>query len=87
MDLAVELGVAPDRIDTIIDWSAAGRVGAKTDGNAAGASIEVLDEEAQLLAKGDLELPIAAVFPLDRVQDAYRELEQRHTHGKIVLRP
>jgi NADPH:quinone reductase-like Zn-dependent oxidoreductase len=34
-----------------------------------------------------LEVPIAGVFPLDDVQDAYRELEQRHTHGKLVLRP
>jgi hypothetical protein len=36
--LAIELGVAPDRIDTIIDMDAAARHGVKTDGNAEGAS-------------------------------------------------
>lgn len=87
VDLAIELGVAPERIDTIIDWATAARVGAKTDGNMAGASMDVLGEEAELLANGELELPIAATFPLDQVQDAYRELEERHTHGKIVLHP
>ena len=30
---------------------------------------------------------IAATYPLDRVADAFEELEQRHTHGKIVLLP
>jgi hypothetical protein len=27
------------------------------------------------------------VYPLDEVREAYRTLEQRHTRGKIVLRP
>jgi len=27
------------------------------------------------------------VYPLAKVQDAYRELEKGHTHGKIVLKP
>jgi NADPH:quinone reductase-like Zn-dependent oxidoreductase len=27
------------------------------------------------------------VYPLDQVQAAYRTLEERHTRGKIVLRP
>jgi D-arabinose 1-dehydrogenase-like Zn-dependent alcohol dehydrogenase len=27
------------------------------------------------------------VYALDDVRDAYRELEQRHTRGKIVLEP
>jgi NADPH:quinone reductase-like Zn-dependent oxidoreductase len=47
----------------------------------------VLAELAALLAKGELELPVAATYPLERVQDAYRELERRHTRGKIVLVP
>jgi NADPH:quinone reductase-like Zn-dependent oxidoreductase len=87
VDLAIELGVAPDRIDTIADFDAAARHRVKTDGNAAGASADVLAELAQLIAADKLEIPIARAYPLDRVQDAYRELEQRHTLGKIVLRP
>jgi NADPH:quinone reductase-like Zn-dependent oxidoreductase len=85
VDLAIELGVAPGRIDTIIDWAAAGRHGVRTEGNMAGASPEVLAELADLIARGRLEVPIAATFPLDRVRDAYREVEERHTLGKIVL--
>ena len=87
VDLAIELGVAPDRIDTIVDWDRAREVGAKTDGNMAGARAEVLAELAALIDAGALEVPIAAVYPLDRVRDAYRELEQQHTRGKIVLVP
>ncbi len=87
VELAVALGVRPDRIDTIIDFAAAERYGAKTDGNAAAASAATLSELAKLIEAGRLEVPIAAVFPLTEVQDAFRQLEQRHTRGKIVLVP
>jgi NADPH:quinone reductase-like Zn-dependent oxidoreductase len=87
VDLAIELGVAPERIDTIIDYQAAGRHGAKTDGSAVGGSAAVLAELTQLIADGKLEVPIASTYPLEQVRDAYRELEQRHTLGKIVLHP
>jgi NADPH-dependent curcumin reductase CurA len=36
---------------------------------------------------GRLEFPIAVVFPLDRVANAFALLERRRTHGKIVLLP
>ncbi len=87
VDLAVELGIAPERIDTIIDYEAAARHGAKTDGSAVGASASVLAELAQSIADGKLEIPIARTYALEQVRDAYRELEQRHTLGKIVLIP
>lgn len=87
VDIAIDLGVKPERIDTIIDYQAAARHGAKTDGSAVGASAAVLAELARLIADGKLEIPIAHIYPLERVRDAYRELEQRHTLGKIVLHP
>jgi NADPH:quinone reductase-like Zn-dependent oxidoreductase len=87
VELALKLGVALDRIDTIIDFAAAAKYGVKTEGNHEGANAEVLAQLAGLLAAGSLEIPIAAVYPLADVRDAYRELEQRHTHGKIVLVP
>jgi NADPH:quinone reductase-like Zn-dependent oxidoreductase len=87
VDMAVELGVPPERIDTIIDFEAAARTGAKTDASAVGASAEVLAELARLIASGELEIPIAGVFGLEQVRDAYLELEHGHTLGKIVLRP
>jgi NADPH:quinone reductase-like Zn-dependent oxidoreductase len=88
VELAVaELGVAPQRVDTIIDFPAAAQFGAQTAGNADASNADVVAELADLIAAGELEVPIAQVFPLDDVQDAYRTLEQRHTRGKIVLRP
>ncbi|MGW4982527.1 NADP-dependent oxidoreductase [Streptomyces mirabilis] len=87
VELAVELGVRPERINTISDWPAAARVGARTYGEGAAACGVVLGELARLAARGELEVPIARTYPLERVRDAFRELERRHTHGKIVLRP
>jgi NADPH:quinone reductase-like Zn-dependent oxidoreductase len=88
VDLAIELGVAPERIDTIIDYAATQRhPGVKMDGNATAGTVDVLAELAGLVDKGIVEVPIAASYPLDEVHEAYRELERRHTRGKIVLRP
>jgi NADPH:quinone reductase-like Zn-dependent oxidoreductase len=87
VDMAVGLGVAPDRIDTIADYPAAQRHGTRTDGNMAGARAEVMAELAGLIDAGELDVPIAATYPLAEVRDAYRVLEQRHTLGKIVLLP
>ena len=85
---AVELGVPTDRIDTIIDWPAAGRTGAKAEGMASVKDpAAVMTELAALVAAGQLIVPIARTYPLEQVQDAYRELAQRHTRGKIVLLP
>ena len=82
-----ELGVAPDRVDTIIDWEAGQKYGAKMEGTAAAASAGALAELAHLIDEGRLEVPIARTYPLEDVRDAFRELEQRHTRGKIVLHP
>lgn len=88
VQLAVEeLGVATDRVDTVIDFAAAERFGVQTAGNADAASADVLAELAALIAKGKLEIPVAGVFALHDVQEAFRTLEQRHTRGKLVLRP
>jgi NADPH:quinone reductase-like Zn-dependent oxidoreductase len=87
IELALELGVLPSRIDTIINFADAKKYGTKTAGNHDAANAAVLAELAALVDRGDLELPIAKVFPLDQVRDAYRELEKRHTRGKIVLHP
>ncbi|HTZ13700.1 MAG TPA: NADP-dependent oxidoreductase [Mycobacterium sp.] len=88
VELAVtELGIAPDRIDTIIDFPALERFGVKFVGNQDGADAAVLAELAALIAAGQLEVPIAEAIPLDEVQRAYSTLERRHTRGKIVLTP
>jgi NADPH2:quinone reductase len=85
--LAVELGVPRDRIETVIAFDAAKEYGTKSEGSGDATTTEVLSEMAALVASGQIEVPIAATYPLDRVKDAYDELEQRHTRGKIVLIP
>lgn len=87
VQLAVEeLNVAPERVDTIIDFAAVQRYGVKVEGTAAASSAAVLAELASLIAAGDLDVPIAKVFAIDDVRQAYQELEERHTRGKLVLR-
>jgi len=87
VQLALELGVEPSRIDTIANFEAVARYGVKAEGNSAGASASALADLAGLIADGELDVPIAATLPLDRVQDAYRRLAEGHILGKIVLLP
>lgn len=87
IDLAIALGVAPERINTIIAFERAAAVGAKTAGSVDGSTTDAMSELAALAASGRLDVPIAATYPLARVRDAFAELEQRHTRGKIVLIP
>jgi NADPH:quinone reductase-like Zn-dependent oxidoreductase len=87
VDMAIDMGISPDRIDTIIDFPAAKKYKVKTAGNAEGAKASVLAELAGMIAAGRLEIPIARSYPLDDVRNAYQELEKRHTLGKIVLVP
>ncbi len=87
LDLAVELGVPRDRIETIISFEKAAELGTQDDGSGTASTPEVLTEMAELVASGAIEVPIAATYPLDRVADAFDQLALRHTRGKIVLIP
>jgi NADPH:quinone reductase-like Zn-dependent oxidoreductase len=87
VELALELGVDRDRINTLADFPAARRYGVKTEGTAAAANAAVLAELAKLVDQGKLDVPIARAFPVDQVREAFRELEGGHTRGKIVLIP
>lgn len=85
-DLGVRLGIPPERIDTIIDFGAVDRLGVQAQGMAA------LDDPAGGVARlaaiafqGGFEVPIKARFPLDQVQEAYREVARRSGLGKVVL--
>jgi NADPH:quinone reductase-like Zn-dependent oxidoreductase len=81
-----ELGVAPDRVDTIVRFDAVDQYGIKAEGNAVGASAATLKELAGLAAAGELEVPVAT-YPLDQVRAAFSELAKGHTRGKIALIP
>jgi NADPH:quinone reductase len=87
VQLAMDLGVPRERVNTIISFAKAAELGAKTEGSAEASTPAVLQHIADLIVSGALDFDIAASYPLDRVVDAFEELEQRHTHGKIVLLP
>jgi NADPH:quinone reductase-like Zn-dependent oxidoreductase len=82
-----DLDVDPSRVDTIVRFDAVEKYGIKAEGNAVGASAAALAELAGLIANGELEVPVAATYPLDQVREAYRHLEGGHVRGKIVLLP
>ncbi|MYS22739.1 NADPH:quinone reductase [Streptomyces sp. DvalAA-14] len=87
LQLAVDLGIARDRIETVISFELAEKLGTQHKGSMDASTQEVLAEVADLVATGTIEIPIAATYPLDEVAAAFRELEKRHTRGKIVLLP
>jgi NADPH:quinone reductase-like Zn-dependent oxidoreductase len=86
VELAHQLGVSSKRVNTVVDFQAAidGRAtiaGTNDAGGAAG-----LQRLVDLVARGELDIPIAATYPLAQVRQAYRQVAGR-THGKIVLIP
>lgn len=81
---SVELTGDPTRVVTIADGAAADYGVQFSSGG--GASIpEVFAQVLPLLERGEIRLPIAATFPLERIADAHRMSEQAHAFGKIVL--
>ena len=86
VELAIKLGVAPHRINTIIDFEAATRFGTMTEGGMSAATSDVLAELAELIATRELTVEISARYPIEQVREAYTELAKGHTRGKIVLR-
>ena len=87
VELALELGVSNQRINTIIDFEAVHKFGVKAEGSGMAATAEVLGELAGMISSGKLVIPIAKTFPLDQIRLAFEELGNRHTRGKIVLIP
>jgi NADPH:quinone reductase-like Zn-dependent oxidoreductase len=87
VELALELGIARDRIDTIADFPAIEKYGVRGEGGAAAASAATLAELAEAIAAGDLVVPIQRTYALAEVRAAFAELEAGHIAGKIVLIP
>ena len=88
VELAVDrLGVNPDRVNSIIDFAAVEAFKTKSVGSAEAANVSALAELAGLVTAGQLEVPIAKTYELGDVKVAFRDLEERHTRGKIVLIP
>lgn len=83
-EAALALGVAPERITTIAAGpSPSGGVRATRGGADAGP--DDLDRITGAILAGELTVPIAATFPLEKIRDAVRLQAGRHVHGKIVI--
>ncbi|MEV6158257.1 NADP-dependent oxidoreductase [Nonomuraea sp. NPDC052129] len=85
VQVAIDLGVPPQRINTIADGAAVRRYGVRSQAQEDAFSPGLVERLAALVAERRLSVPIHAVYPLERVRDAYVELARRHTRGKIVL--
>lgn len=81
VQLGLELGIRPERINSIAD---SGELGIQTVGGGK-KTAEELAWLANSVASGELQFPILATFSLEQVQDAYRLLETGHGLGKVVL--
>ncbi|TFD50194.1 NADP-dependent oxidoreductase [Cryobacterium frigoriphilum] len=84
IDVALKLGVAGPRINTIAARGHRADMGITGVGGVE-AHPGDLAELADLIARGVVVLPIDSVFPLERVREAYEHLMAGHARGKIVL--
>lgn len=82
MKLAIGLSIRPTWIATIIDFAGAKQYGTKSDGNAAAASTETLQQLLGRVSDGSVEIPIARTFRLEGVRQAFTFLEQEHHRAK-----
>jgi NADPH:quinone reductase-like Zn-dependent oxidoreductase len=79
---SAELGIAPDRIGTIVDDRAAAEHGARVV--RAGRDPSRLAEVVALAARGVVTMPVRA-YPLSGVVAAHAAVESRRGRGKVVL--
>jgi NADPH:quinone reductase-like Zn-dependent oxidoreductase len=80
VDAARELGVPDARISTI-----AARVDGVTAVSGAQAAPGTLEHVADLVATGQLMVPIAATYPVEQIREAVKFQAGRHAHGKVVV--
>jgi NADPH:quinone reductase-like Zn-dependent oxidoreductase len=82
-EAALTLGVPPERISTV----AAGPNppgGVRATGGI-DAPPEALDRITDAILAGQITVPVAAVFPVERIREAVALQAGRHVHGKIVV--
>lgn len=86
-DRALELGVPAEHVVTIADFDAARRNGTRVVFGWKETTASTLAGLAEMIASGDLVVPVAATYHLEEVRAAYTALAERRTRGKIVLLP
>ncbi|MFG1784066.1 NADP-dependent oxidoreductase [Rhodococcus oryzae] len=85
VDVAVGLGVEPDRINTLADGAGIRKYGVHSDAQEEAASPALWATLAAMAAEGLFTIPIAQVYPLEEIRQAYRDVATRHGGGKRVL--
>lgn len=82
LELSVKLTGDPGKVITIADMAGANRLGVRFSTGAGSGPAAM----AQVLrAAGDVRVPVAEVFPLERAADAHRRSEDGHFLGKLVV--
>lgn len=81
VDLALDLGVRASRINSLTAHDYRG----VTDLGSAAASAEDLAALAGLVADGEVVVPLAGVYSLQELPQAYARLEAGHVRGKLVV--
>ncbi|MGW1835127.1 NADP-dependent oxidoreductase [Streptomyces sp. NPDC002067] len=82
-EIALELGVAPERVSVVADGPAL-PPGVRRAG-ALDAGPGTLERIADAIHSGEITVPIAATFPVERIREAVTVQAERHVHGKIVV--
>lgn len=83
VEAALELGVEPKRISTIIRWPEPPDGVRSTGGGEAEPG--ALGRVTAAILAGQLTVPIAATFPIEQTREAANLQRDRHAHGKIVI--
>ncbi|MFG2720900.1 NADP-dependent oxidoreductase [Streptomyces sp. NPDC048416] len=80
---ALELGVAPERISVVADGPAP-PPGVRATG-ALDAGPGALERITDAIRSGEITVPIAATYPVERIREAVTTQAAGHVHGKIVI--
>lgn len=84
VDAALELGVAPGRINTIAATPDSLPAGVRHTGGL-DAAPEALDDIATLIADGEVRVFVDGTYPLDEIRSAVARLQEGHVRGKLVI--
>jgi NADPH:quinone reductase len=88
VQLALDLGVGAERINTAVDYKSAKEKGVTARGTMDAGGLPAYGMLAELAALGDLAIPIAVTYPLAEVKAAYTTLlAERRPFGRVVLHP
>lgn len=87
VQLALDLGVPAERVNTAVDYRAAKEKGVTARGTMDAGGLPAYRMLADLAASGDLDIPIAVAYPLAEVKAAYAALTRLRPFGRVVLRP